>query len=308
LELRRAALEHVRELSRRYDDLIPLDALRAGFVVRGDRVSYGSFFSGIFRPKQCRDPAALCIVTAPPKERIAPPYPDEFDEETGRFTYHYRSPAEDTAKARLDAARDNAALRAAHELAVPLIYFRGVAKAQYVAIAPVVVVADRPAAGMVEVQAALPTADTTDRGIVSDEPVRAYATREARIRLHQHQFRINVLRAYSSQCAVCRLRESALLEAAHIIEDRDPEGSASVINGVALCAIHHLAYDRNLMGIDPTGVIHIAHRLLNEIDGPMLRVGLQGFHGESIEQPRRATERPDPDRLEVRFDQFKRVA
>ena len=49
-----------------------------------------------------------------------------------------------------------------------------------------------------------------------------------------------------------------------------------MVNGLALCAIHHLAYDRNLLGIDPAGVVHIARRLREEHDGPMLREGLQG--------------------------------
>jgi putative restriction endonuclease len=55
------------------------------------------------------------------------------------------------------------------------------------------------------------------------------------------------------------------------VPDADPEGIAAVINGLALWAIHHLAFDRNLLGIDPGGVVHIADRLLREIDGPMLR-------------------------------------
>ena len=64
------------------------------------------------------------------------------------------------------------------------------------------------------------------------------------------------------------------------------------MNDIALCAIHHLAYDRNLLGIDPRSVVHIARRLLDEDDGPMLRGGLQGFHGGSIFQPPRQDERP----------------
>jgi len=65
---------------------------------------------------------------------------------------------------------------------------------------------------------------------------------------------------------------------------------------------------RNLLGIDPGGVVHIAGRLLREIDGPMLRTGLQGFHGGSIAMPRRPEDRPDPDRLELRFERFVRAS
>jgi putative restriction endonuclease len=69
------------------------------------------------------------------------------------------------------------------------------------------------------------------------------------------------------------------------------------------CA-HHLAFDRNLLGIDPGGVVHIADRLLHEIDGPMLQTGLQGFHGNQIAVPRRPEDRPDRARLEARFARF----
>ncbi len=304
IELRKAALEHVRELQRRYDDLIPVRALAEGFEFRGRRVSFGSFYSGIFRPKELEGPAALCLVTAPPKTGRPPPYDDEFDEATDRFTYRFRAAKTPTPAARLQAAADNRALVAAHELAVPLIYFRGIAPGQYAVVAPAFVVAVDERAELVELQAGLPIADTTPAGLVSGEDVRRYATREALVRLHQHRFRAAVLRAYTTRCAVCRLREATLLQAAHIVDDRDPRGTAIVINGIALCAIHHLAYDRNLLGIDPRGVVHIARRLLDEIDGPMLRSGLQEFHGAAILQPRRRDEQPDPGRLELRYEQF----
>ena len=308
MDLRRQALEHVRSLSRRYDDVVPVDVLRAGFETPRGRISYGSFFSGIYRPKQFSGPAALCLITAPPKERRDAPYDDEYDEVTGTFTYHYRRAQSDSPRARLSAAADNRALQEALRLGVPLIYFRGIAPGQYTPVAPVFIMRDDPITETVAFQAALPLADTTSAGLTSDEVTRRYATREAHIRLHQHRFRERVLRAYRTRCAVCALREAPLLQAAHIIEDRDPLGAAAVVNGIALCAIHHLAYDRNLLGIAPDGVVHIASRLLEEIDGPMLRVGLQGFHGSAIEQPRERRNRPDPERLRARFERFSAVA
>jgi putative restriction endonuclease len=138
--------------------------------------------------------------------------------------------------------------------------------------------------------------------------VRAYATRDVRIRLHQQKFRVTVLEAYRHRCAICTLREPSLVQAAHILPDHDPGGIAAVVNGLALCAIHHLAYDRNVLGIDPRGVVHISERLLRETDGPMLTAGLQGFHGSRIGMPQRKQQRPDPDRLAVRFEQFSSAA
>lgn len=208
----------------------------------------------------------------------------------------------------MSAAADNRALKEALRLGVPAIYFRGIAPGQYTPVAPVFLTRDDTVREVVALQAALPLADTTPAGLTSDELTRRYATHEAHIRLHQHRFRENVLRAYRTRCAVCTLREAPLLQAAHIIEDRDPRGAAAVVNGIALCAIHHLAYDRNLLGIAPDGVVHIASRLLAEIDGPMLRIGLQGFHGSAIQQPRDRRDRPDPVRLRARFELFTAVA
>lgn len=120
----------------------------------------------------------------------------------------------------------------------------------------------------------------------------------------EHRFRQDVLRAYAHRCTICSLRERDLVQAAHIVADPSPEGIAAVVNGPALCAIHHLAYDRNLLGIDPGGNVHIANRLREESDGPMLREGIQSFHGASIFKPRRPLDHPDPARLAERFSVF----
>jgi putative restriction endonuclease len=152
------------------------------------------------------------------------------------------------------------------------------------------------------------TAGTRGEGIVSKEDTRKYALSMVRRRYHQARFRRDVLHAYRERCAVCALRETELIEASHIIRDTDPEGVATVVNGIALCAIHHVAYDRNLLGIDPGELVHISGRLLRGADGPMLRTGLQGFHGVQINQPVRALDRPDPQRLALRFEEFESAA
>lgn len=103
-------------------------------------------------------------------------------------------------------------------------------------------------------------------------------------------------------------RSRELVQAAHITSDSWEEGIAAVVNGLALCAIHHLAYDRNILGIDPGGVVHLARRIRDEQDGPMLSAGLQGFHGKTITLPRSAEQRPDPGRLEKRFAAFEQHA
>jgi len=291
LSLRQAAVARARELAQTYDDLVPLARLREGFGFDGERVSFGSFQKGIHRSRSQRGAAALTVTTS-----FKDPYADAFDEAGSSFMYAYRSGPVDQA--------DNRALRTAFELQTPLVYFRALAPGQYLVVAPMFVTADDPAARAVVLEPGLPVQDMQPGGLVSGPDVRAYATSEARHRLHQQRFKLDVIRAYRHRCAICTLRERDLVQAAHIVPDSEPEGIAAVINGLALCAIHHLAYDRNLLGIDPDGVVHIAARLLREIDGPMLRSGLQSFHGASIALPRRPEQRPDAARLQTRFDRF----
>lgn len=306
--LRAAAIAEAQRLSRQHDGLVGLNVLGRGFQFGGRRVSFGSFYSGIFRPKELHGPAALAIVTTPPKVGKPAPYEDTFDERRGQFSYRFRDARSDTANARTQAARDNATLIAAFEHALPLIYFRGILPGQYVPIAPVFITSIDRQQRTAMLEVGLPGELSARSPGIATHDARRYATREVATRLHQHRFRRAVLQAYGTRCAVCSLKEVTLLQAAHIIDDRDPHGHAVVVNGVALCAIHHLAYDRNLMGIDPKGNVHIQHRLLEEIDGPMLKNGLQYFHGEKILFPRRIADHPDPERLRRRFEEFERAA
>jgi len=133
---------------------------------------------------------------------------------------------------------------------------------------------------------------------------RRYAEQVTRRRLHQSEFRGMVVRAYEVRCAVCRLRHGDLLDAAHITADGEETGLAIVSNGLSLCKLHHTAYDRDLLGISRDYRIEINKDLLDEVDGPMLRHGLQEMHGLRISLPAIARDRPDPERLAVRFEKF----
>jgi len=294
--VRLAAIEHLHGLSRRFEDLIPRAELLRNLEVNGERYPLFNPQSGIHRPRRFRGSAALTIVTTAPKPNAPPPYEDAFDEDTGTILYSYRQGPIDSP--------DNRALRQSFAQQVPLIYLMGVAPTVYSLAAPVFVVEDRPSDRAVLVQIGMRATDLTPEGIRSDVDVRRYALREARFRLHQHQFRFRVLAAYRQRCTICALRERSLLQAAHIIEDTHERGAAVVRNGLALCAIHHLAYDRHVLGIDPGGVVHIAPRVLQEHDGPMLREGLQSFHRQRIEMPSRVDDRPGPELLELRFERF----
>jgi putative restriction endonuclease len=131
-----------------------------------------------------------------------------------------------------------------------------------------------------------------------------YAERVVRQRLHQPEFRGRVIRAYAKRCTVCLLKHADLLDAAHIIGDNENGGDPVVTNGLSLCKIHHAAYDRQLLGISPDYVVEINHELMHEVDGPMLRHGLQEMNGRQLELPGRRVDWPDRDRLAARFQEF----
>ncbi len=80
---------------------------------------------------------------------------------------------------------------------------------------------------------------------------------------------------------------------------------ATVPTRLALCTIHHRAYDHDLVGVSPDYRVHVASRLLDEDDGPMLDL-LKAAEGVSIALPGATRSRPDRDLLALRFERFTR--
>ena len=127
---------------------------------------------------------------------------------------------------------------------------------------------------------------------------------EMKVRLHQPAFRARVISAYETRCAVCQLRHGRLLDAAHITPDSASDSSTSVTNGIALCKIHHAAYDVNIIGINSDYVVKVREDVLHEIDGPMLKHGLVEMDGVQIWTPNKDDQKPDKERLANRFSEF----
>ncbi len=84
-------------------------------------------------------------------------------------------------------------------------------------------------------------------------------------------------------------------------------GQPVVNNGIPLSKLHHAAFDAHLIGIDPDFGIHVSQKLLDMRDGPTLEA-LRQFDGSKLILPNREIDRPDRDRLAVRFDLFKSAA
>jgi putative restriction endonuclease len=203
-------------------------------------------------------------------------------------------------------AVDNQWLREAFENRIPIIYFLGIAPGRYQAIHPVFIsgwdakaLKARVAFGVPDENVLAPPENLIER---------RYALRAVKQRLHQASFREAVIAAYDGRCALSGLPESLLLDAAHIIEDKDERlGQPVVPNGIPLSKIHHAAFDKHLIGIDPDYQLHVSERLLELKDGPMLEA-LKGLAGQRIHLPRRLKDQPDRDRLALRFESFKTAA
>ena len=250
---------------------------------------------GIRKPLNLQ--AALTIRTTWTRPGADAPYEDRVGSD-GSLRYKWRG---------TDSRHsDNRALREAMNRQAPLAYFYPVADGVYQAIYPVFLTHEDPEAHEFAVDLGEytdPDADGAD-----EEWGRRYTRRLTLQRLHQVLFRPRVLRAYESRCALCRLGHVSLLDAAHILPDRHPQGDPVVPNGLALCKIHHAAYDANILGVRPDQVVEVRSDILLEIDGPMLRHGLQEMHGQRLSVPRLRRDRPDPDRLEERYVQFRGAA
>jgi len=278
-------------LERLHGDVIPSRDLKQGFEFRGERVHLIGV-QGIFKPAIMALP--LSISTAPDG-----PYDDEVGPD-GFLSYRYRGND--------PRHRDNVGLRECGIEGLPLVYFHGVAQGRYLADWPVYVQHDDP--GSLTFTVACDDPQILRPGLpdeVADDARRRYRTQLATRRVHQEAFRQRVLRAYERRCAVCRLRHEELLDAAHIIPDRDPRGEPVVSNGLSLCKIHHSAFDANIVGIRPDLVVEVREDVLEEHDGPMLQYGIQALHREDLLVPRREVDKPSPVFLEERYEEFRRA-
>jgi putative restriction endonuclease len=291
-QVRLAAFQYLDRLSLTQGEVLPWSALVSGFTFLGHTIPLIGA-AGIWKPQVLDVPISI---TTSPKN----PYGDTIGRD-GLLSYRYQGSE--------TRSYDNDGLRRAMREVRPLIYFHGLEKGQYSALWPAVIVGDDPttmtfSVACEDIQVLRPDLAPT----VVDDVRRRYVTKLAVQRLHQTAFRQRVLRAYRESCSVCNLHHVQLLDAAHILPDGHERGDPVVTNGLSLCKIHHAAFDANILGVRPDYVVEIRSDILTEIDGPMLKHGLQAHHGGTLLVPRSATDRPDRDRLELRYEGFRRAS
>lgn len=256
------------------------------FVFRGERFPLIATQQGIHNPKELSETLAVVSMHNGP-------YDDQID--NGLVKYKF-------APGPLESGY-NKKLHEAYKRSSPIIFYQEVKPGIFVSFPHTFITGintvDR------EFLLNTDTSDIpTDVNMGTEDLQKQYVTRETRQRMHQPKFRAKVVLAYMTQCAICRLQIPSLLDAAHIIPDSDARGTADVNNGLALCKIHHAAYDRDLLGITPDSVVKIRPSLLGVIDGPMLKHGLQELNGTVLALPTLDAEKPKQEFLEWRYEGF----
>lgn len=293
---RLAAMDYVNRRAEASGGVITRPELQ-DFTFEGERVPLIDTGRGIRNPRQLE--ASISLLMDPASD-----YDDEMGAD-GFLRYSIRTGEWGHG--------DNRKLHEAFLRGVPVILLQKIRDAVFVPVLPAYVTGAEPTGGLhgrYVVQVA--EVDRLDIGPISDvssELERRYRDQIVKQRVHQPLFRAMVIDAYERRCAVCSLNHVELLDAAHITPDSDPGGLPATSNGLALCKIHHAAYDGSIIGIRPDLRIEVARSVLAERDGPMLRHGLQGFHGQHLRSvPSRRKDRPDPERLERRYVEFLRTA
>lgn len=297
--IRKAALDHIQQLNIARPHLTSGD-LKTGFTFEGRRIPLVNPQRGIFKPRQMR--YLLSLRTVFPKPGAHVWYDDQ--RIVHRQIYESVELVDYAFMGTNPKAHDNQLLREAMIEHIPIIYFIGTAPGLYLAVAPAFICGWNAAALKAQVGFSAPLQREGDT--YSDHAAtRRYALRAVQQRLHQASFREAVITAYGKRCAVSGLPEPLLLDAAHIIEDRNEQfGHPVVPNGLPLSKIHHAAFDAHLLGIDPGFKVHVAARLRELSDGPTLQ-SIKDLDGRSIRLPSRRRDWPDRERLAMRYEAFR---
>ena len=291
-KIRLAGFNWLRQQTDIHGDVLPRELLAEGFIFENERVPLVSP-QGIFKPKIMELPLTI---TTTPKSR----YEDALRDD-GFLNYKYRG--EDINY------WDNVGLRECMKRKTPLVYLLGIVPGKYLPVWPVYIVGDDPGNLTFIVEADMLENQVRDGDKVYEKDItKLYSTTTVKVRIHQKAFREKVLYAYRTQCTFCRLKHSELLDAAHILPDDEVESKPTVDNGLALCKLHHAAFDKYFIGITPDYQIVVRKEVLDEEDGPMLQHGLKGLHNTKLYLPKHKIDYPNKNLLDIKYQRFKNAS
>ena len=155
-----------------------------------------------------------------------------------------------------------------------------------------------------EVPALIGADPETEREFLDASTDEAQANRRFRLvetmrAVRDAKFRPAVLQAYSHRCAVCPFSLN-LVDAAHIIPVKRPHSTDEVTNGLALCRLHHAAYDCGLLGVKSDYSILLNPRAVEKLLALGFVHGLDEFRAllrQTLRHPAELEVRPRPDYL-----------
>ena len=285
--LREAAIRHCRLLSLTWGEAVPYAELARGFLYSGTPIKLVGP-QGVFKPKEMSDGPLTLLST------LASTYEDEhLDGDEVLYDYAPRTREHDGLKRIASQGKAVILLKQVKEKPRP----------EYMVFAPVAVLGFDDAARKVRLN--LGAAQIETAGVPSPAPSvfsKAYTETVAKARLHQAHFRKETLAAYAGRCCVCELRERPLLDAAHIVPDRLPEGVAWVRNGMAMCPTHHRAYDQNLLVVTESYRVEIRDDRLGDVGSEATRRMLLDYHGREIIRPKDEQLWPEPGLLRRKIE------
>lgn len=293
MQLRLAAFEYLNKQAR-MSPYVSREQLES-FEYQGVRLPLISGYRGIHKPGDWRTVLSVLSTDRSPDQGGY----DDVERDDGTLLYRFmNNPGQD-----LNAY--NRALLTTGEIGLPLILLEKKASKLFEAFYPVWIRGSSREGVIISYQTPnSELGEIVDLAAEAGPDIRDYVKATAKRRIHQEVFRSRVLSAYGDRCAICKLGRRGLLDAAHIIDDAHADGHAIVPNGLALCRIHHGAFDQFLIGIRPDRTIEVAHDVLEEVDGPMLQHGLKAIDRQEIRVPRSLRNQPDPERLQWKYERF----
>lgn len=142
--------------------------------------------------------------------------------------------------------------------------------------------------------------DLPQHPVINDEAITHLDTNRRRTvisvsrRLRNNDFRRRVLSAYGQRCAICGV-QLRLIDAAHIVPVNHDQSTDETCNGLALCALHHRAYDQALLTVSPSYAVMLNAGQAEELKRSALAAGIEEFSRnlrQEILLPKVIAERP----------------
>jgi len=143
--------------------------------------------------------------------------------------------------------------------------------------------------------------EINDEQITIDDNERRDVVVSVRRRLRDVSFQDRVLTAYNFRCSVCGI-QLKLVQAAHIVPVSHEQSTDETRNGLALCALHHLAYDRSLITVTENYSVILNDDKVEELRRKRLVEGLDNFRNnlrQYIILPPEVTQRPHVEYIKL---------